>query len=453
MTQSDLRSALETIYREALRAVDPASAVEAFLRLDGDTLLAGSRPCPLGQFRRIYLVGAGKAGVPMARAVEGVLGERLAEGLIVVKHSLGKETLARTQVLEAGHPEPNRQGVEASSRLIQFLDERVSREDLLLVVFSGGGSALLPAPVGEITFQEKKETTRVLLRCGATIQEMNAIRKHLSRLKGGRLLEHTAGCRVVAMMLSDVVGDDLASIASGPTSPDPTTYGDCLDVVRRYGIEGDLPASVVDYLRRGSEGAPEGPRETPKPGDTRFERVQNAIVASNILALRAASSQARRLGLAPLILTSRAYGNTSDLARFLVAVTREVLDSGNPLAPPCCLICGGETTVRVEGDGKGGRNQEWALWCAREIAGWGETPVLFASLGSDGNDGPTDAAGAVATPDTVRRALRLGLSVEDHLRRNDSYHFFQPLGDLIVTGPTQTNVMDFQLVLIGEAGG
>ncbi len=450
MPPNPRRTALAAIYQAALAAVDPAPAVVRFLSREGDTLKAGERRYPLNRFRKVFLAGAGKAGVPMAEAVEEVVGDALERGLIVVKHRPPDSRLTRTEVLEAGHPEPDQAGVEAASCLIEFLAANLTRDDLLLLAISGGGSALLPSPVPAISFEDKKLTTRILLRCGATIQEMNAIRKHLSRLKGGRLLDFTADCTVIAMLLSDVVGDDLAAIASGPTSPDPTTFQDCLDVIQRYRIQSDLPGSVLPYLTAGAGGFDPEIRETPKAGDPRFEQVQNAIVASNILALRAAAQQARREGFEPLILSSSIYGNTADLARFMVAIAREVLRSNHPLSPPCCLIGGGETTVRVEGDGKGGRNQEWALWCARECASWGETPVLFASLGSDGNDGPTDAAGAIATPRTARRAERMSLSIEDHLRRNDSYHFFQPLQDLIVTGPTQTNVMDLQLVLIGE---
>ncbi len=452
MQDNPRRNALVSIYQAALRAVEPGRAVAGFLSRTGEVLCAGGREYPLAGFRKVFLAGAGKAGIPMAGAIETILADRLEQGLIVVKHRQAEQRLSHTRVLEAGHPEPDEAGVEAASELIDFLRSNLTREDLLLLVISGGGSALLPSPVPQISFHDKKLATRVLLRSGATIQEMNAIRKHLSRLKGGRLLDHTRGCRVIAMMLSDVVGDDLASIASGPTSPDPTTFGDCLEVIRNYGIAEELPRTVIEYLRAGEAGN-QGIEETPKAGDPRFELVQNAIVASNILALRAAADRAEQEGFEPLILSSSVYGNTADLARFLVAVCREVLRTGNPISPPCCLICGGETTVRVEGDGKGGRNQEWALWCAKEIADWGETPVLMASLGSDGNDGPTDAAGAIATPQTVRRARRLGLSVKDHLRRNDSYHFFQPLGDLILTGPTHTNVMDLQLVLIGEPHG
>lgn len=444
VTIEKLKQALTQIYRAALGAVDPEKAVANHLKRDQETLRVAGHSYSLSNFRKIFLIGAGKAGVPMARAVESVLGDRLERGIVIVKYGHGG-VLKKTSVLEAGHPEPDEQGVVAAAEILRLLDDELTGQDLLLVVISGGGSALLPSPVPEVSFADKRQVTSVLLKCGATIQEMNAIRKHLSRIKGGRLLDHTQDARVLTLMVSDVIGDDLASIASGPTVPDPTTFSDCLEIVERYKIRDELPPAVVEYLRSGWAGNQE---ETPKPGDPRFEKVQNGIVAGNIHALKAAAEKADALGFRPLVLSSTIYGNTADAARFHVAVAQEILRTGNPLTAPCCLISGGETTVRVLGPGKGGRNQEFVLWCAREIAGWPERSVLFASLGSDGTDGPTDAAGAWASPETATRAKLKDLSIQDHLDRNDSYHFFKELGDLIITGPTQTNVMDLRFVLI-----
>lgn len=440
-----LKSALEQIYRAALEAVDPARAVASFLRRAGSRLTVGDQVYRLDKFRRVYLVGAGKAAVPMARAVEGVLADRLTGGLIVVQYGHGG-TLQKTRVIEAGHPEPDGAGLEGARELLDFLQGKLSREDLLMVVISGGGSALLPAPAPKVPFEDKKETTSILLKCGATIEEMNTIRKHLSRIKGGRLIEHAQGARMAALLLSDVMGDDLTSIASGPTVPDPTTFADALKIIQRYRLEDRLPDSVLRYLRAGARGQRE---ETPKPGDSRFRDVQNLVVGSNIIGLRAAAARARSLGFVPLILSSSLGGDTGEVAKLHTAIAREILNTGNPISPPCCLISGGETTVRVRGTGKGGRNQEFALCCAQSIAAWKEA-VLFASLGSDGTDGPTDAAGAQASPETAQRASQKGLSIPDHLDRNDSYHFFKELGELILTGPTQTNVMDFRFVLIGD---
>ena len=440
---------LELVYRAALAAVDPGQTVRDSLFLDDEVLRVGDRTYPLKGFRRIFLAGAGKAAVPMARAVEQILGDRLSDGLVVVKYGHGG-VLDRTRVLEAGHPEPDENGVAAASRILEFLDRNLTSQDLLLVLISGGGSALTPCPVPGITLSDKQAATSVLLNSGATIHEINAIRKHLSRFKGGRLLRHTHGAQVVSLLLSDVVGDDLSSIASGPTVPDPTRFEDCLGILRQYGIRTAVSDPVLRYLQDGAAGGADAPRETPKEHDPAFVKVQNRVVGSNILALKAAAAESRRLGFAPLILSSSIYGNTEDVAKVHMGIAREVLQSGLPVAPPCCIISGGETTVRVTGSGKGGRNQEFALWCAREMESWGDEPVLIASIGSDGNDGPTDAAGAWATPETARRCRSLGLDPDSYLADNDSYHFFEKLGDLIITGPTQTNVMDLRFILVGS---
>lgn len=426
-----LRKDLESLFTAGLQAVDPEAAVAGFL---------GRRKRELNRFDRIYLVGAGKAGVPMARAAEETAGERYAGGIVIVKEGHGGR-LRNTEVLEASHPEPGRRGAEATAALLEFLQLRVGREDLLIVVLSGGGSALLVSPADGITLEDKKAATSALIRCGARIQEINAVRKHLSRVKGGRLLDYAGECRVLTLILSDVVGDDIPSIASGPTSPDPSTFQDCREIVRRYDLSSKLPEPVLKLIEAGEE-------ESPKPGDARFERVSNHIVAGNIQALEAAARQARKLGYRPLVLSSSLEGDTAAAAGFHVAILREILASENPVARPCCLISGGETTVEVKGDGKGGRNMEFVLWCARWVDGWSGAFVV-ASLGSDGNDGPTDAAGAAAFPDTVERARGQGLTAEDFLERNDSYHFFKALDDLIVTGPTRTNVMDLRFVLVG----
>ena len=445
MSLEQLKLALTEIYRSALEAADPEKAILGSVQRGSDELRIGEHSYNLRSLRKIFLVGTGKAGVPMARALEKVLSDRLEAGVIVVKYGHGG-TLNKVQVQEAGHPEPDQSGARGAQQILRLLKEKLSSRDLLLVILSGGGSALLPAPVSEISLEQKKKATSVLLKCGATIHETNALRKHLSQIKGGRLIHHTQGAQVATLMLSDVVGDNPSSIASGPTAPDPTTFGDCLEIIRRHHIENELPEKVLEYLRAGAAGEKE---ETLKAGDPRFQVVQNLVVAGSINALRAAARKARSLGFSPLILSSSMYGNTEDAAKIHVSIAREVLSSSNPVRPPCCLISGGETTVKVTGRGKGGRNQEFTLCCAREIADWDTQAVLFASLGSDGTDGPTDAAGAYCSPETARRARLKGLSIDDHLEHNDSYHFFQELQDLIITGPTLTNVMDLRFVLMG----
>ncbi len=383
----------------------------------------------------------------MARAVRQVLGPRLRAGIVVVPWE-NSEPIDGLDVLKAGHPEPDEAGLKAGQAVIAFLENNLGPQDLLLLAISGGGSALLPTPVAEISFQQTLSTNALLLRCGANIQEINAVRKHLSRVKGGRLMEFTQGATVLCLLLSDVVGDDVSSIASGPTAPDPTTFEDCLNILTNYQIDSQVPPAVLDYLQRGAaEGS--GPVETLKPGDPRFERVEHCLVGTNLMALEAAARAAEQVGFKPLILSSAMQGNPADLARFLAAISLEVIKSGHPLKPPCCLICGGETTVVVRGDGLGGRNQEMSLWFALQSENWGQLPILFASLATDGIDGFTEAAGAWSDPSTAEMGRSRGLSVRQHLRRNDSYNFFRQIGNLIVTGPTGTNVMDLQLVLIG----
>jgi glycerate 2-kinase len=439
-----LRQLLKNIYDCALQAVDPEAAVARLVNRDGEQLEIAGKTYDLARFRRVILVGFGKAGVPMAAALEQIIGDRLDAGLVVVKYGHGGE-LSRTRVIEAGHPEPDEAGQRGAAEILDLLEARLSERDLLLIVVSGGGSALVPAPVEGVSLADKKRATSALLRSGATIHELNAIRKHLSRIKGGGMLSHARGATVVTLMLSDVVGDDMSTIASGATVPDPTTFADCLGIVRKYGLESDFPAAIMARLQAGAAG--EIP-ETPKPGTGAAARVQNVIVGSNFMALEAAAQKTSELGFTPVILSSSIEGNTADIARLHVALAREVLSTGHPTPKPCGLISGGETTLKVTGAGKGGRNQEFVLWCAREVSGWEHRDLLFASLGSDGTDGPTDAAGAVADPETARRAEGQGLSIDDHLGRNDSYNFFKPLGDLILTGPTRTNVMDLRFVLI-----
>lgn len=444
---ADLRADVQQIYQAALTAADPYTSVLDKVTLRGEVLSVGGLDYSLNRYRRVHLLGAGKASAAMARAVIDLLGERLQGGVLVVR-DLPDEAFPQVKILQAGHPEPDERGLEASRQWIQYLEHELSAEDLLLVLLSGGASALLPAPVEPISLADKQKTTRALLTCGATIHEINIIRKHLSRLKGGRLLNYSGGAAVVTLLVSDVVGDDPSTIGSGPTSPDPSTFADCLEVIRRYQITSRIPEKVLRTLQTGARSG--GSSETLKETDPLWRRAQNCLVSRNRESLQAAAQKAAALGYQPLILSSSIQGNAADLARFYVAMVTEILATGHPLAAPCCLLSGGEATVRVKGPGKGGRNQEFALWCLHETQSWESQPVLFAGLGSDGSDGPTDAAGAVVSPATRARARELQLDSGDYLHRNDSYHFFQQLNDLIITGPTGTNVMDFHFALVGR---
>ena len=424
----DLRKDAEAIFRAALEAVDPYRCVRS--SLEGMDLRG-----------RTFVVGMGKASVQMAKAAEDILGDRIEEGLVVTKYGHGGK-LRRIKVLEAGHPVPDQAGTRAAEEILKVA-LRAGEEDILLCLISGGGSALTPLPPEGITLEEKRRTTELLLRCGARIEELNAVRKHLSRIKGGQLAEAANPARVVSLVLSDVVGDPLEVIASGPTVPDPTTFEDCILIARKYGIWEELPSSVRMRFEMGAKGILP---ETPKPGDPAFSSCKNTIVGNNRTALEAARREAEVRGYKALLLTSFLQGEAREVGRALASVVKEVRKSGEPVEPPACLLCGGETTVTVRGKGKGGRNQELALAMVGELAGL--EGVLVLSAGTDGTDGPTDAAGAFVDGGTLKRARKLGLEPEDYLRENDSYNFFRALGDLFVTGPTGTNVMDLQIALI-----
>jgi len=395
----------------------------------------------LKAFKNIFLIGTGKASASMARTMEDLLTGRISSGVITTK--LGHRLpLKRTELIEAGHPIPDQNGLEGAHRIRSLL-KNSGPEDLVLVVLSGGGSALLPLPVEGITLEEKQEVTQLLLDCGADIKEINTVRKHISQIKGGWLARWAYPSTVLAFILSDVVGDPLDVIGSGPTVPDPSTFEDAWEILRKYSLIREVAPAIQKHLQLGREGRVQ---ETPKPGESAFERVHNILMGSNILALRAAQQEASSHGFHTLILSSSIVGETREVARFHAAIAKEVMTSGNPIPKPACIISGGETTVTIRGRGRGGRNQEFALAGALEIQGL-ETVVLL-SGGTDGTDGPTDAAGAVADHTTVKRALAMGLHPKAHLEGNDAYPFFEKLGDLLITGPTQTNVMDVRVLLI-----
>jgi hydroxypyruvate reductase len=436
-----LRSHAEQIFQAGLRAVEPGAAIRRCCRLDGDSLLIGDKVYDLTGFARILVLGAGKAGASMAKAVEKLLGERLDGGVVVVKYD-HLAVLRQITLYEAGHPVPDSNGMTAA-RVILELAEQADEKTLIIFLVSGGGSALLPLPAEGVSLADKQETTRILLACGADIHEINALRKHLSAIKGGQLARAACPATLVSLVLSDVIGDDLDTIASGPCVADSRTFADCLDIIDRYTIADKLPASVLRHLRSGAAG---NIPETPKAGDRVFERTFNLIVGSNIDALNAARETALSLGYGTLILSSMMEGETSEAAALHMAIAREVLKSGHPLSAPACLLSGGETTVTIKGQGLGGRNQEFALAAALRMSDAGK--VVLLSAGTDGTDGPTDAAGAFADSSTLSRAAALQLDPGKYLAENDSYHLFERLGDLYKTGPTNTNVMDLRVLLV-----
>jgi glycerate 2-kinase len=435
-----LRQQALAIFRAALAAADPTAAVLRYVRVRDGALLAGRVRYPLRDVRKIHVVGAGKAGAAMAQAVEQLALPEEKRGAALVNVKYGHLAKLRwIELNECGHPVPDTAGVRGAGRIAEIATG-AGREDLVLCLISGGASALLPLPAPPVTLEEKQAVTKLLLACGATIHEINAVRKHISSIKGGQLARMAYPARVVALILSDVVGDNLDVIGSGTTAPDASTFASAQAVLEKYGILNEAPASIQERFASGMRGEI---RETPKRGDPAFARVQNLIVGSNRLAVEAAAAEARALGFRTLVLSTQIEGETREIARMHAAIVKEIARYGRPLARPACVISGGETTVTLRGNGLGGRNQEFVLAAAVEIAGLDRTVVL--SGGTDGTDGPTDAAGAIADGSTLER----GLDAQKYLANNDSYHYFEKLGDLVVTGPTNTNVMDVRVMLAG----
>ncbi|TAJ23850.1 MAG: glycerate kinase [Nitrospirae bacterium] len=437
--QPRVRALLRRLLEAGLQAADPEAAVLRHVKRTGHLLTVGRQRYDLRNYDRVIAVGAGKASARMAAALEHLLGKRLTEGLVIVKYGHAIPTKI-IRMLEAGHPIPDRAGQQATMQVRSLLG-RLTSKDLLFVLLSGGASSLLPAPVPGVTLAEKRKTTALLLRCGASIQEANTVRKHLSTIKGGRLVSATKA-RIVSLILSDVLGDDLGTIGSGPTAPDPTTYAEACAILRRYRLWSKVPASVRAHLAKGLRGTEE---ETPKPGSALFKRVQNEIVGNNGAAVEAVAKAAKLAGLHPLILTTTLTGEAREAAKTFGALAREITSSDRPVARPACVIAGGELTVTLRGNGRGGRAQEFALAAALEIAGLPD--VWVAGFGTDGTDGPTEVAGAVVDGQTVLRALTIGVDPSATLLRNDSYRFFTKLGGHLVAGPTGTNVNDFYLLI------
>ncbi|MGE5820652.1 MAG: glycerate kinase type-2 family protein [Deltaproteobacteria bacterium] len=437
-----LRRDALAIFNAGLKSADPHAAIRRFVRRDGAVLEIAGQRYDLSQYRNIYVLGAGKASARMAQAVEALVEDRIAGSAVIVKYGYNAPTKS-VKILEAGHPLPDHAGLKAAANVIG-LAKGADKDDLILCLLSGGGSALLSCPREGISLQDKQETTDWLLKSGARIEEINAVRKHISQVKGGGLARSAYPATVVSLIMSDVVNDTIETIASGPTAPDPTTYGGSVTILEKYGLWQHIPAAVRELLQRGVRGEV---AETPKEGEATFFKVTNVVVGNNRLATRGAKRRARELGYRSCILSSSIEGETRDAAVFHVAVAKEVLISGEPIGRPACLVSGGETTVTVRGEGMGGRNQEFALAAALEIEGSEQIVVL--SGGTDGTDGPTNAAGGIVDGTTIRRAKDKGLDGRAHLEKNDSYPFLRSTDDLLVTGPTLTNVMDLRLILVG----
>jgi hydroxypyruvate reductase len=436
------REPILAVLEAALAAVDPARAVQAVMKRTGNELIIAGQPYDLTRYHRIFVVGAGKAGAPMTQAVEQIVGDRITGGLVVVKTDHAAPT-QRVEIVEAGHPIPDGAGIDAGRRILALAEE-AREHDLVIALLSGGGSALLEAPAGDLTLADFQGLTHALLACGATINEVNTLRKHCSALKGGQLARAVAPATLVTLVLSDVVGSPLDVIASGPTVPDTSTWHDAWSVVEKYDLAGKLPTRIVQRLRDGLAGKIP---DTPKPDDPIFTGAHTLVVADNRVAALAACDQAAELGFHPLLLSTYIEGEASVIAQVAVALAREVRASGRPVKAPACLILGGETTVTLGKEhGRGGRNQELALAAAFGLQG--TEGITIVSLATDGTDGPTDSAGGLADGTTLARGQALGLDAADHLRRHDAYPYLEAVHDLLVTGPTQTNVNDLIFVFV-----
>ncbi|WP_320171506.1 glycerate kinase [Maridesulfovibrio sp.] len=457
MDQTIEREHLELIFAEALDRVDPYKIITNRMFLEGDVLSVaddkGDISIDLNEFDRVMVIGAGKATAKMARAIEDIMGDRIDSGVISVKYG-HTEKLSRIRTIEAGHPVPDENGVKAALEIEDMACSATDRT-LVLNLVSGGGSALLPCPAHaevdgkriEVTLADKQSVTKTLLSCGADISEINCVRKHLSNLKGGRLLRCLRPARSLNLILSDVVGDNPDTIASGLTSPDRSTYCDAVSIIDSYGIRDRIPAHVLKILELGREGRLQ---ETLKQEEFSRVRADNILIGTNRIALLGACDKARELGYNVRILTSRLQGEAADAADMFWAVAQDEREWELLEKKPACIIAGGETVVTLSGNGKGGRNQEMALKFLQRLSQdeSGGKSIHFLAASTDGNDGPTDAAGGFADAVALESTGKAGLSISEYLKNNDSYHFLQTVGALHKTGPTNTNVCDIQLLIV-----
>ncbi len=435
-----------TAMGEALAAAQPDRIIERHLKLDEDVLCADHLRFPLKDYRRIFVIGGGKASGYMAQEVERLLGKRIMSGLVSIPDYLKPRPRDRRIMYHpATHPVPTRKGMQGVLSMLDLV-KNVSRSDFVIVLLSGGGSALMPLPAKGISLSDERYVTSLLLKSGASIQEINTVRKHLSQIKGGRLAEKLYPATVLSLIISDVVGDKLDAIASGPTAPDPTTFRDAKNVLFKYDLWSRIPASARKVIDAGLTGSI---ADTAKKADRAFRFVHNLLVGSNRESCIAAAAAMGKAGYATQILSTQITGEAREVGRILGSIIADVRDRGLPITPPAALVAGGETTVTIQGDGKGGRNQELALAAALRMSGY--KGVAIGSLATDGVDGPTDAAGALSDGTTVTRGRKLGMEPEEYMRNNDSYHYFSKLKDLITTGPTGTNVNDIIILAANDA--
>jgi len=431
-----------TILNAAIDGVKPSLLIKNQIGLKDNILRIKEEQTDLSLYENIHIIGAGKASAFMAQSLEEILGNRVTSGAVVVKYDHGAPC-QKTKILEGGHPIIDENSLAGTGQILNVV-QRAGEKDLVFCLISGGGSALLEKLPQGISLPDLQNTFKQLLECGAAIEEINTVRKHLSLVKGGQLARAIAPATCITLIISDVIGDPLESIASGPTAADPTTFRHTWQVVEKYELADRLPSPVKHYLQEGIEG--KNP-ETLKPGDPIFDKTQNIVLGNNFLSLKTAEQTARGLGYNTLILTSQIQGEAKEIARATAGMISEIIASGHPIPRPACLLMGGETTVTIRGTGKGGRNQELVLSALLSLKHVSE-PYILVSCGTDGTDGPTDAAGGMISGETWAKTRKLNLNPQEYLGRNDAYHFLDKVGGLIKTGPTGTNVMDIIFALI-----
>jgi len=435
-----IKRILKALIQSSLEAADSGNAMKQSIIRKDNQLCVNTVRYDLSKYQRVVCVGAGKSSGHMARKLEQILGNHLEGGLIIVKDGYGAPT-QKIRLVEASHPLPDARGVRATKQILKIV-KTLTRQDLLIVLLSGGASSLLCAPALGLTLTDKRRTTSMLLRCGATIHELNTVRKHLSGVKGGQLGQATSA-KILTLIMSDVLGDDLATIGSGPTVPDPTTFEEAKTVLKHYHIWSNVPERVRKHLEQGMKGHIP---ETWKSRRRHSLRSRSIILANNQTALDGMAKEAKLMGLRPYILETPLQGEAKDIGTILGAMAKDIREFGNPVRPPACLIVGGEPTVTVTGKGKGGRAQECVLASSQELTGLPN--VVVAGFGTDGTDGPTGVAGAMVDGKTVQRAKKKHISIESMLKEHDSYTFFHQVGGTIITGPTKTNVNDIYLILV-----
>ena len=442
MKSNPVKQIAQEMVRSSLNAVDPYMLVHNRIHLQGGQLLINDRKIDLSQFKNIYLLGIGKAAAPMAAAFEEILGKNLTKGAVIVKYGHGS-ALKKVKLFEAAHPVPDQNTLDATKQLLEIA-AAATQQDLILFLISGGGSALFERLPVSIALKHLTSFNEQLLSCGASIEKINVLRKHISLVKGGRFAGIVMPARLETFILSDVIGDPVESIASGPTAPDSSTYADAWNIIKSYKLDQTLPAAVLDFFKRGLNGREP---ETPKPGDVLFGNVRNIILGNNRLALENLRKIAEESGYQTQLVSDRLQGDVREVGKLWAEMIEKALHNKNMKSKKICIIAGGEPTVSLRGDGLGGRNQELALIVLKLLKDVSAS-FYFCSVGTDGTDGPTDAAGAWIDQDSFKKVEALGLDIDDYLNRNDSYHFFEQTENLIKTGPTGTNVMDIMFCLL-----